>query len=104
MNPEDGTPKHSQMPQHMLNQADTWKSFKRNFVLYVVSCFFNGSKDICAPYFTKNVMNVEDITTINWCQYTIHRLCESAKKGASNFDRPNLFLMVSSLFFISVIY
>ena len=39
--------------------------------------------------------HVEDITSIDWCQYTINRLCESVKKRASNFDGPILFLMVS---------
>ncbi|KAJ8434083.1 hypothetical protein Cgig2_030518 [Carnegiea gigantea] len=42
----DGTPKLSQMPQYILSQTDAGKSFKRNFVLYMVSCFFNGLKNV----------------------------------------------------------
>ena len=67
-NLQDGTTKLSQMPQYILSQTDAGESFKRNFVLYMVSCFFNGSKNVhCAPYFVKNVANVEDIATIDWC-------------------------------------
>jgi len=54
------------------------------------------------PYFAKNVANVEDIATIDWCQYTIDRLCESVKKRTLNFDGPILFLMVSSLYSIRI--
>jgi len=78
------------MLEYTLKQTDTGESFGRNFVLYLV---FNGSKNIhCVLYFMKNVTNVEDISIVDWCQYTIDRLCESAKKRASNFDNPILFL------------
>ncbi|KAJ8421747.1 hypothetical protein Cgig2_028802 [Carnegiea gigantea] len=38
-NLQDGTPKLSQMPQYVLSQTDAGDSFKRNFVLHMVSCF-----------------------------------------------------------------
>ena len=41
-NLQDGTPKLSQMPQYILSQTDAAESFKRNFVMYLVSCFFNS--------------------------------------------------------------
>ncbi|KAJ8423773.1 hypothetical protein Cgig2_034197 [Carnegiea gigantea] len=44
-NLQDGTPKLSQMPQYILSQTDAGESFKRNFVMYMVSYFFNGSKN-----------------------------------------------------------
>jgi len=101
---QDGNPKLSQMPHYILSQADAGESFKRNFVLYMVSCFFNGLKNVdCAQYFAKNVANVEDIATIYWCQYTIDRLCESVKERTSNFDGPILFLMVSSFYYIKIL-
>ena len=91
------------MPQYILSQTNARESFKRNFVMYMVSCFFNGSKNIhFSPYFAKNVAHVEDIASIDWCQYTIDRLCESVKKRVSNFDSPILFLMVSSLYYIRI--
>ena len=99
-NLEDGTTKLSKMLQYILNQTDVGESFEKNFVLYVVSCFFNGLKNIyCASYFVQNIANVEDIAIINWCQYTIDRLCKSVKKRASNFDGPILFLMGKFLLF-----
>ena len=55
------------MPQYILSQTDAEESFKRNFVLYMVSCFFNDSKNVhCTTYFAKNVASVEDIATIDW--------------------------------------
>ena len=45
-NPQDETSKLSQITQHIFNQTDAEESFKRNFVLYMVSCFFNGSKNV----------------------------------------------------------
>ena len=82
-NLQDKSPKLSQMPQYILSQADAGDNFKRNFVLHIVSCFFNGSKNVdCSPHFSKNVANVEDIATIDWCQYTINKLCEFVKKRA----------------------
>ena len=45
-NLKDGTPKLNQMPQYILRHADAGESFKRNFVMYMVSCFFNGSKNV----------------------------------------------------------
>ncbi|KAJ8434076.1 hypothetical protein Cgig2_007591 [Carnegiea gigantea] len=102
-NLQDRTPKLSQMPQYILSQTDIGESFKRNFVMYMISCFFNGSKNVhCSPYFAKNEAHVEDIASIDWCQYTIDILCESVKKRASNFDGPILFLMVSSLYYIRI--
>ncbi|KAJ8425283.1 hypothetical protein Cgig2_025824 [Carnegiea gigantea] len=102
-NLQDGTPKLTQMPQYILSKINVEESFKRNFVLYMISCFFNGSKNVhCSPYFAKNVAHVEDIASIDWCQYTIDRLCESVKKMASNFDGPILCLMVSSLHYIRI--
>ncbi|KAJ8429061.1 hypothetical protein Cgig2_025050 [Carnegiea gigantea] len=44
-NLQDGTPKLSHMPQYILSQADVGESFKRNFVLYMVSCFFLRFKE-----------------------------------------------------------
>ncbi|KAJ8444771.1 hypothetical protein Cgig2_011733 [Carnegiea gigantea] len=44
-NSQDEAPKLSQMPQYILSQADAEESFKRNFIMYMVSCFFNGSKN-----------------------------------------------------------
>jgi len=93
----------SQMPQYILSQTDAGESFKRNFMLCMASFFFNGSKNVhCAPYFAKNVANIEDIAIIDWCQYTIDRLCEYVKKRVSNFDGLILFLMVYSLYSIKI--
>ena len=59
-------PKLGQMPQYILSQTNARESFKRNFVLYMVSYFFNGSKNVYGtPYFAKNVANVGDIGTID---------------------------------------
>ncbi|KAJ8427896.1 hypothetical protein Cgig2_008514 [Carnegiea gigantea] len=100
-NLEDGTPKLSKMPQYILNQANTGESLKRNFVLCMVSHFFTGSKNVhCALYFAKNVANVEDIVAID--THTIDTLCGFAKKRA--LESRILFLMVSFLIFISIIY
>ncbi|KAJ8429191.1 hypothetical protein Cgig2_028764 [Carnegiea gigantea] len=38
-NLQDGTPKLSQMPQYILSQTDAGKSFKRNFVMYMINWF-----------------------------------------------------------------
>ena len=39
-------PKLRKMPKHILSKTFVRESFKRNFVLYMVSYFFNGSKII----------------------------------------------------------
>ncbi|KAJ8426164.1 hypothetical protein Cgig2_032646 [Carnegiea gigantea] len=65
-------------PKLRVNDTDTGESFKRNLVLYMVPYFFNGSNNIhYPPYFMINV---------------------------ANFGGPILFLKVSSVFFISIIY
>ncbi|KAJ8422173.1 hypothetical protein Cgig2_026450 [Carnegiea gigantea] len=81
-NLQDGTPKQSQMPQHILSQTDAWESFKRNFVMYMVSCFFNGSKNIhYSPYFAMNVAYVGDIASIDWCHTPLIDYVNLSKRG-----------------------
>ncbi|KAJ8421727.1 LOW QUALITY PROTEIN: hypothetical protein Cgig2_024260 [Carnegiea gigantea] len=99
-NLRDETPLLDKMLDYILKLTDAGESFKRNFILYMVSCFFNGSKNPhFASYFAKNAANVEEILAIDWCQCTIDKLCESVKKKASNFGNLILFLMVTFLVF-----
>ncbi|KAJ8449166.1 hypothetical protein Cgig2_027168 [Carnegiea gigantea] len=56
-NLQDGTLKLSQMPQYIQSQAEAGDSFKRNFALYTVSCFFNVlPRKLC--YFVALVLRV----------------------------------------------
>ena len=57
------------MVDYILKDTDVWENYeKKNFVLYMVSYFISGFKNInCALYVAKNVANFEGIPTIDWC-------------------------------------
>ncbi|KAJ8427170.1 hypothetical protein Cgig2_024702 [Carnegiea gigantea] len=72
-NLQDGTPKLSLMPQYILSQTNAGESFKRNFVMYMVSCFFNGSKNLLSEDFGIEIRNAIDLSTVaagHWKELT----------------------------------
>ncbi|KAJ8421247.1 hypothetical protein Cgig2_013348 [Carnegiea gigantea] len=77
------------MLEFMLPKKDGGKSFKRNFIIYLVSCLFSRLKN---RYYSKSILKyVKDklITTVR--QYK-----ESKSAKGVHFEGPVFFLMVSS--------
>ncbi|KAJ8432420.1 LOW QUALITY PROTEIN: hypothetical protein Cgig2_013834 [Carnegiea gigantea] len=71
----------------------TGESFKRNSIIYL-NCYYNKS-------FLKNVKDVNQITSLNWCQFILDKLIcsvrhykESKAGKGVYFDRPLFFLIV----------
>ncbi|KAJ8425375.1 hypothetical protein Cgig2_011759 [Carnegiea gigantea] len=51
------------------------ESFKRNFVIYLVNYFFNGSKNCyCSKSVLKYVKDVKRIASLDWCHFVLDKL------------------------------
>ncbi|KAJ8421699.1 LOW QUALITY PROTEIN: hypothetical protein Cgig2_002596 [Carnegiea gigantea] len=62
------------------------ESFKRNFIIYLVNCFFNGPKNrYCSKSILKYHKNVSQIPSLDWCQFVVDKLITSVRhyKGST---------------------
>jgi len=92
------------MPEFILTEKGGGESFKRNFILYLVNCFFNRPKN---RYYNKSILkyvkDVSHIASLDSCQFVVDKPITSFKhckestavKGV-HFDGLLFFLMVSS--------
>ncbi|KAJ8423828.1 hypothetical protein Cgig2_017391 [Carnegiea gigantea] len=89
------------MLEFILAQKDGGESFGRNFIIYLVNCFLSGSKNrYYSMSFLKYVKHVNQITSLDWCQFILDKLISSARhykkskaaKGV-HFDGP-IFLLI----------
>ncbi|KAJ8426636.1 hypothetical protein Cgig2_020572 [Carnegiea gigantea] len=54
------------------------ESFKRNFIIYLVNCFFNGSKNrCCSKSLLIYIKNVNWIASLDWFQFVLDKLINS---------------------------
>ncbi|KAJ8424152.1 hypothetical protein Cgig2_001614 [Carnegiea gigantea] len=64
---EQNAPELTRMPEFILAKKNGGESFKRNFIIYLVNCFFSGPKNC---YYSKSipkyVNNVSQIASLDW--------------------------------------
>ncbi|KAJ8429513.1 LOW QUALITY PROTEIN: hypothetical protein Cgig2_016245 [Carnegiea gigantea] len=97
-------PKLTRMPEFILAKKYGGKSFKGNFIIYLVNYFFSGSKNCyCGKSILKYVKDVNQIAFLDWCKFVVQKLIiimrhykESKSTKGVHFDSLLLFLMVSS--------
>ncbi|KAJ8420870.1 hypothetical protein Cgig2_023870 [Carnegiea gigantea] len=59
---QKNAPELTRMPEFILAKKDEGKSFKRNFIIYLVNCFFSGPKNrYCNKFILKYVKDVSVI-------------------------------------------
>ncbi|KAJ8436154.1 hypothetical protein Cgig2_029766 [Carnegiea gigantea] len=79
------------MLEFILAQKDGGESFKRNFIIYLVNCFFSGPKSL---YYSKSILiylkDVSQIASLDWLDKLItsvrHYKKSTATKGKANSD------------------
>ena len=60
------------MPKFILAKKDGGESFKRNFIIYLVNCFFKRPKNrCCSKSILKYVKDVNQITFLDWCKFVV---------------------------------
>ncbi|KAJ8419744.1 hypothetical protein Cgig2_027326 [Carnegiea gigantea] len=70
----------TQMLEFILVRKDRGESFKKNFNIYLVNCFFNGPKNhYCRKSILKYLKDVSLIASLNWCQFVVHKLITSVR-------------------------
>ncbi|KAJ8442716.1 hypothetical protein Cgig2_011636 [Carnegiea gigantea] len=70
---QKNAPKLTPMPEFIMSEKDGGESFKRNFIIYLVNCFFSGAKNrYCSKSILKYVKNVSQIASLNWCQFVLN--------------------------------
>jgi hypothetical protein len=109
-NKDDLAPKTNEMPKLILSKPGGSLSFQRNLVLYVVAMMFDGpTNPYCPKTFLKNVLDIETVPKLDWCQYVCNRVNHSVKQYKKMFESeatrhatfvgPIVFMMVSFLYF-----
>ncbi|KAJ8430761.1 hypothetical protein Cgig2_009066 [Carnegiea gigantea] len=89
-------------PEFILAKKDSGKSFKRNFIIYLVNCFFSGPTNrYCSKSILKYVKDVNHIASLDWCNFVVQKLIisvrqynESKSMKGVHFDGPLFFLMM----------
>ncbi|KAJ8420955.1 hypothetical protein Cgig2_025809 [Carnegiea gigantea] len=83
------------MSKFILAEKDKGESFKRNFIVHLVNCFFSGPKNrYCSKSILKYVKDVSQIASLDWYQFIVNELITSvrhykestASKGKANND------------------
>ncbi|KAJ8428621.1 hypothetical protein Cgig2_009147 [Carnegiea gigantea] len=79
----------TRMPEFILAKKDGGESFKRNFIIYLVNCFFSRLKNRYYNKSMKNVKDVSQIASLDQCQFILDKLITSArhyKENKANFQ------------------
>jgi len=100
---EQNAPELTRMLAFILAKKDGGKSFKRNFIIYLVDYFFGRLKNrYCGKSILKFVKDVSQIASLDWRQIVLDKLItsvrhykESTAVQGVHFDGPLFFLMVS---------
>ncbi|KAJ8425636.1 hypothetical protein Cgig2_024291 [Carnegiea gigantea] len=80
------------MPEFSLAKKDRGKSSKRNFVIYLMNCYFNGPKNnYCSKSILKYVKDVNQIASLDWSNVRQYKESKSAKRV--HFDSLLFFLV-----------
>ncbi|KAJ8426826.1 LOW QUALITY PROTEIN: hypothetical protein Cgig2_022607 [Carnegiea gigantea] len=59
---------------------DGGESFKRNFIIYLVNCFFSKPKNCySSKSISKYLKDVSQITSLDWCQFVVDKLITSIR-------------------------
>ncbi|KAJ8423413.1 LOW QUALITY PROTEIN: hypothetical protein Cgig2_020950 [Carnegiea gigantea] len=68
----------TRMPEFILAEKDGGKSFKRNFIIYLVNCFFSKPKN---SEYNKSILKyVKDLDTcLGWCKFIVDKLITSIR-------------------------
>ena len=78
-NIDQNTPEPTHMPDFILIEKDA-RGFKSNFIMYLVNCFFDESKN---HYYSKSILkymkDVNQIASLDWCQFILDKLIISVK-------------------------
>ncbi|KAJ8421665.1 hypothetical protein Cgig2_007970 [Carnegiea gigantea] len=77
--------------EFILVKKDRGKSFKRNFITFLVNCFFSKSKNYyCSKSVLKYVKDVNQIASLDYCLFVFSsvRHCKESKatKGVESFN------------------
>ncbi|KAJ8419720.1 hypothetical protein Cgig2_020781 [Carnegiea gigantea] len=77
---EHTAPKLTCMPEFFLAKKDGGKGFKRNFIIYLLNCFFSGPKN---SYYSKSILkyvkDVNQIASLDWCKFILRKLITSVR-------------------------
>ncbi|KAJ8421090.1 hypothetical protein Cgig2_025553 [Carnegiea gigantea] len=77
---DHSAPELTQIPEFILAKKDEGESFKRNFIVYLVNCFFNRAKNrYCSKSILKYVKDVNRFASLNWCQFVLDKLISSVR-------------------------
>ncbi|KAJ8422303.1 hypothetical protein Cgig2_014528 [Carnegiea gigantea] len=75
---QQNAPKLTRMSEFILAKKDGGESFKRNFIIHLVNCFFSGSKNhYCSKSILKYVKHVSQIPSLDWCPFVLDKLITS---------------------------
>ncbi|KAJ8423748.1 hypothetical protein Cgig2_031338 [Carnegiea gigantea] len=102
---QKNAPELTRMPEFIRSQKDEGESFKRNFIIYLVNCFFSEAKN---RYYSKPILkylkDVSQIPSLDWCQFVVDKLITSVRhykestatigKGNDDFYAPSFILTV----------
>ncbi|XP_056682536.1 uncharacterized protein [Spinacia oleracea] len=93
-----GSPETSKMC-HKILKLGSGDDFKRSFVVFFVSSCLNGHKSAKCNYkILFSLMRTNEISQLNWCQYTLKKLVEAVvcwrENPTPNFKGSVIFLMV----------
>ncbi|KAJ8425626.1 hypothetical protein Cgig2_024281 [Carnegiea gigantea] len=69
---EHNAPELTRMPEFSVAKKVRGKSFKRNFIIYLVNCFFSGPKNCyCSKSIVKYVKDVNQIASLDWSKFVL---------------------------------
>ncbi|KAJ8432171.1 hypothetical protein Cgig2_029012 [Carnegiea gigantea] len=67
---EHNAPKLTRMWEFIPAKKDGGESFKRNFIIYLLNCFFRGPNNrYCSKSILKYVKEMNQIASLDWCKY-----------------------------------
>ncbi|CAH9119977.1 unnamed protein product [Cuscuta europaea] len=87
------------MIQKIIDDNDCGDVFKRNFVVFTVSCLIRGNQSIKSNFkILLSLIKVNEIKNLNWCKYARRSLMDAGEEWQAQptkmFTGPLLFLMI----------
>ncbi|KAJ8426948.1 LOW QUALITY PROTEIN: hypothetical protein Cgig2_022630 [Carnegiea gigantea] len=86
--------KLSRIPQNSLKYQNGGANFKRNFIIYLVNCFFNGPENrCCSKPILKFIKDVIQIASLDWGQFILDELITNVrhyKETSNDSGAPSL--------------
>lgn len=104
-----GGPNTTLMPARILASADGGLNFKRDFMVYMISCLISSNQTSQVNHKILNsLVDISKVKDFDWCSYTMRALVKNVKdwrdKPSRFFAGPILFLVVCFFISLKVIY